>query len=423
VSIVVTSDDCTVSAIMADVDMGDQSAQDYVHSGQSFTACQDGKLSKIKFLNGALGNDYPQDLTLIIRQGSGLSGNILGTVTVPKSSMVVATHATDFTIADVSDLNIYVTSGQSYTFSFEGVNNQAQLYFGRRIAVTPDVIFQSIYAGGSMYVGSTAHIDKDLIFEVEIGPGSAPANTAPTVANLNGDSMPWSGVGNTVVLDIGGNATVSDAEMDALNGGNGNYAGASLTVQRPGTVPSDVFDFNDGGSLFTVSGGNLQSGGLTFATFTHTGGVLTINFTGSGTTATRALVNNVLQRVTYRNDTPAGDATIRFTFSDGSASAVANVTVTSDDIYITNITDTPTINVSDGVSFSEAVAIAAADGTGTQRLILSSALNNATITLAGALSISESLAIVNDNAIIAITGADITLGSGVKLDFNNSGNI
>ncbi|NGF57534.1 T9SS type B sorting domain-containing protein [Parapedobacter sp. SGR-10] len=423
VSIVVTSDDCTVSAIMADVDMGDQSAQDYVHFGQSFTACQDGKLSKIKFLNGALGNDYPQDLTLIIRQGSGLSGNILGTVTVPKSSMVVATHATDFTIADVSDLNIYVTSGQSYTFSFEGVNNQAQLYFGRRIAVTPDVIFQSIYAGGSMYVGSTAHIDKDLIFEVEIGPGSAPANTAPTVANLNGDSMPWSGVGNTVVLDIGGNATVSDAEMDALNGGNGNYAGASLTVQRPGTVPSDVFDFNDGGALFTVSGGNLQSGGLTFATFTHTGGVLTINFTGSGTTATRALVNNVLQRVTYRNDTPAGDATIRFTFSDGSASAVANVTVTSDDIYITNITDTPTINVSDGVSFSEAVAIAAADGTGTQRLILSSALNNATITLAGALSISESLAIVNDNAIIAITGADITLGSGVKLDFNNSGNI
>ncbi|WP_293299218.1 autotransporter-associated beta strand repeat-containing protein, partial [Pedobacter sp. UBA4863] len=248
-------------------------------------------------------------------------------------------------------------------------------------------------------------------------------STAPKFTNLNNDYITWAGVANTVVLDAVGNATISDAELDALNGGNGNYAGASITVQRSNTaLDSDIFGFNTSGALFAVSGANLQRNGLTFATFTNTGGVLTITFTSSGTMATKALVNNVLQRITYRNDTPAGNATIGFTFSDGVLNTTANVTVTSDTIYITNTSDTPTIDVSDGVSFSEAVAIAAADATGSQILVFSSAFASATVSLSGSLSINESLTINADAAsgLIINGSSTISLGGGTTLTWTNT---
>lgn len=250
---------------------------------------------------------------------------------------------------------------------------------------------------------------------------AAPSNTAPTLANLNGDSAVWPGVGNTVTLDVAVNATASDAEMNALNGGNGNYAGASLIVQRAGTaISNDVFNFSTTGALFTVSGSNLQSGGLTFATYTYSGGTTTINFTSSGTAATSALVNDVLRHISYRNDTPAGDATIRFSFSDGTATANADVSVTSDAIYITNATDAITIDLSNGVSLSEAIAIAAADATGSQTLYLASSLNSQNITLASNLSINESLTL-NATATpnLNIYGSTLTLGGGTTLTFQN----
>ncbi|WP_052088523.1 Ig-like domain-containing protein [Comamonas thiooxydans] len=246
-------------------------------------------------------------------------------------------------------------------------------------------------------------------------------DSAPSISNLNGDSVAWAGVGGTVSLDSSANATLADTEMGALNSGNGNWAGASLTVQRPTAVSADTFGFNTSGALFTVSGNALQSGGLTFATFTNTGGVLTIAFTSSGTAATTALINDVAHRVTYRSDTPAGDATVRFTLSDGTSSATADTTVTSDTIYITNTSDTATINVSDGVSFSEAVAIAAADATGSQTLVFSSNFNSA-VSLAGSLAINESLTLNADLASgLTISGGNtITLGGGTTLNFTNS---
>ncbi|MCU9950564.1 DUF4347 domain-containing protein, partial [Pseudomonas sp. PDM13] len=250
---------------------------------------------------------------------------------------------------------------------------------------------------------------------------TAPPNATPVITNLNGDSVAWAGVGNTVTLDASGNASFSDAEFGALNSGNGNWLGATLTVQNSGTaVSTDIFGFNTAGANFTISGNALQSGGQTFATFTNTGGVLTISFTSSGTTATTALVNDVARHITYRSDTPAGDATIRFSMSDGTSTATANTTVTSDTIYITNTTDTAIIDRSNGVSFSEAVAIAAADGTGSQTLIFTSAFSSG-MSLAGNLAIAESLTINADSANgLIINGSTITLGGGTTLNFTNA---
>ncbi|MCQ4266849.1 Ig-like domain-containing protein [Pseudomonas stutzeri] len=246
-------------------------------------------------------------------------------------------------------------------------------------------------------------------------------NAAPTLGNLNGDTVAWSGVGNSVRLDVGSNASLTDTELGALGGGNGNWAGGSLVIQRNGTaVSSDLLGFDTSGALFTVSGGALQYGGQTFAIFTDTGGVLTVNFTSSGTTATTALVNDVVQRITYRSDTPAGDANMRLTLNDGAGgSTSANVTVASDTIYVTSANDTATINPGNGVSFSEAVAIAANDTTGSQTIVFASTLAGQTLNL-NTVSLNESLTFNLDAASgLTLTGGTITLAGGTTQTFTN----
>lgn len=241
----------------------------------------------------------------------------------------------------------------------------------------------------------------------------------PSISGLNGDSVAWAGVGNTVTLDSGGNATFNDADFGALNSGDGNWQGATLTVQNSGTaVSTDIFGFNTVGAIFTISGNTLQSGGQTFATFTSTGGVLTISFTSSGTTATTALVNDVARHITYRSDTPAGDAAIRFSMTDGTSTATANTTVASDTIYVTKTTDTATIDRTNGVSFSEAVAIAAADVTGTQTIVFASNLAGQALNL-NTVSLNESLIFDMTQANgLTLSDGTITLAGGTTQVFN-----
>ncbi|MDU9414091.1 Ig-like domain-containing protein [Pseudomonas sp. zfem005] len=280
---------------------------------------------------------------------------------------------------------------------------------------------QNSQSPGSTGAGSNSGNESIVTGSGGVTDSTWTSNAAPTLGNLNGDSVAWAGVGNTVRLDVGSNASLADAELGALNGGNGNWSGASLVIQRNGTaVSSDVLGFDTTGGLFTISGSNLQSGGQTFATFTNTGGVLTITFTSSGTTATTALVNDVAQRITYRSDTPAGDANVKVTLNDGAgASATANVTVATDFIYVTNSSDTATIDASNGTSFSEAVAIAAADSTGSQTIVFASNLAGQTLNL-NAGSINESLTFDMDQASgLILTGGTLTLGGGTTQTFTH----
>ena len=120
---------------------------------------------------------------------------------------------------------------------------------------------------------------------------------------------------------VNAGVTVSDADLDALNGGNGLYTGASLTVEREGGARTeDVFLLDTAGALFTVDGNDLKSGGARFASFTSDGGTLTITFTSAETAATSALVNDVMRHIAYlnNNDNPAAPVTLSYTFHDGS---------------------------------------------------------------------------------------------------------
>ncbi|AWY00366.1 hypothetical protein A8139_10410 [Marinomonas primoryensis] len=373
--------------------------------GQSFIATKTGVLSSINLI---VSTAAQSDVTLSVYSDEGVGGALLHSQTVSASELShVAISYTDWETINLSE-TVHITSGNSYTFVF-GDSDPVQFYY-----------HTNTYADGGIYSSVNGGIlaDYDLLFEVVQG-DAAVTNTAPTLSNLNSDSVAWAGVGNTVVLDSSTNATVTDTELDALNTGSGDYSGASLTVARSaGAWSADTFDFGQNG--YTVNGSNLQSGGQTFATFTNTGGTLSINFTSSGTTATTALVNAVMKDISYRNDTPAGDAIIRYTLSDGNSSTTADVTVTSDTIYVTNTIDTATIDVSNGVSFSEAVAIAAADNTGSQTLVLDSALAGQSVTLAGNLAMGESLLLNGDAASgVTFTGSTITMASGQTLTINN----
>ena len=126
--------------------------------------------------------------------------------------------------------------------------------------------------------------------------------------------------GAAVVLDI--DVDVSDAELDALNGGAGNYSGASLTIVRDGgTNADDILSFTDGNGI-TLVGGNLIKNVQVIASFdtTTTAGELVISFTdANGEIPTSADVDNILRQITYANnsDAPSGSVKLEWTFSDG----------------------------------------------------------------------------------------------------------
>ncbi|WP_374089091.1 cadherin-like domain-containing protein [Methylomicrobium lacus] len=118
-----------------------------------------------------------------------------------------------------------------------------------------------------------------------------------------------------VVLD--GDVRIFDAELAAAD----DYAGANLTLARNGGASTeDSFGFSSS-DQFTINGNELQAGSQTFATFSNTGGTLLINFTSSDTPATQALVNDVLQHISYGNtsDNPPASVQIDWLFSDGDA--------------------------------------------------------------------------------------------------------
>ena len=91
---------------------------------------------------------------------------------------------------------------------------------------------------------------------------TAVANTPPVFSNVG----PSVAVTKQTAAKLDIDASISDAELNALNSGNGNYAGAFLTIARNGGANvQDSFSFDTVDATFTVSGANLLSGGNIFA--------------------------------------------------------------------------------------------------------------------------------------------------------------
>jgi hypothetical protein len=150
-----------------------------------------------------------------------------------------------------------------------------------------------------------------------------PINDTPVVPN-----SPTIVATEGSVTTINPALTVSDVDLDARNGGNGDYGGAQFLMNRDVSNSEDQFIIT-GGSGFTVTGtilagGDLQAGGLTFGHWVSNSGVLQIDFNSTQTAATTALVNAVLQSIQYNiaSDTPPSSITLLYGLNDGAPDAV-----------------------------------------------------------------------------------------------------
>lgn len=177
-------------------------------------------------------------------------------------------------------------------------------------------------------------------------------NDAPVFTNLTSSATFIEG---GAPVQIAPSVSIADIELDALNAGDGNYAGASLTIMRNGGLTGDDrFSIATGGSLTVAGGpaggGTVTAGGNVIAVIADTGnGQIQITFENNGTIPTTALVVETLRAVHYANasDDPPATASLRWTFSDGNdgsqgTGGIETVSGTTE-IAITPVNDPPSL--------------------------------------------------------------------------------
>ena len=166
-------------------------------------------------------------------------------------------------------------------------------------------------------------------------------NTPAAFSNLDGTPA-FTENGSAVVLDD--NVTISDTELDALNGGNGNYNGATLTIARNGGANADD-EFGASGNLSTLTAsGSLTFNSLGYGTVTtNSGGTLVLSFSDSSNIPTKAIVASILQAITYSNSSDAPDTSVvlNWTFNDGTTNSTGTNQTT---VTVTPVNDAPVLD-------------------------------------------------------------------------------
>ncbi|RYD64531.1 MAG: hypothetical protein EOP58_09375, partial [Sphingomonadales bacterium] len=180
-----------------------------------------------------------------------------------------------------------------------------------------------------------------------------------------------------VAVTVNPTLAVSDPDLDARNGGAGDYAGATFSINRDsGLDTDDQFDIDTVGAPFTISGSDIQVGGLTFATFSSGGGSLSISFTSTDFPATTALVNALLSRIQYTNlsNTPPASVQLDYGLYDGAPGGDQGAVVGGNDYDYGSVMVTITA-VNDPVGLTAADTSVA--GTEDTDLVFSSVNGNA----------------------------------------------
>ena len=170
------------------------------------------------------------------------------------------------------------------------------------------------------------------------------SNVAPTITNLNGDSVSYTEGGSAVALDQGGNATATEDV-----GWTGGKLLASFTSGQD--FVADLLGINNqgaGAGQIGLSGSSITYGGTTIGTVGGGSGnlPLTVTFNSS---ATDAAITALLQNLTFKttnNSTPSTTSrTVRVTLSDSVANVSSNNDITAS---VTAVNDPPTFNVGTG---------------------------------------------------------------------------
>ena len=222
-------------------------------------------------------------------------------------------------------------------------------------------------------------------------------NSAPMLNNLSG-AVAFTEDSDAVVLDS--DVNVTDTEFNLLNSGAGNYTGGSLTIVRSISADTnDVFSVAAGTNYLVLGSDITTTSGDKFASFSSASGTLTVTFSGDVAIPTNALVNEVMQNITYSNssDAPNANVQLNWTFSDGSLASSGGANITT--VTITPINDAPVLDINESPTFTTIIEdVAPADNVGTSiaSLIVDDSITDADENATEAIAI---VAIDNSNGI------------------------
>jgi uncharacterized delta-60 repeat protein len=291
--------------------------------------------------DGSLDSTFDGDGKLIVPVGPGHDEGV-SLIQQADGKLVLGGYSSDENYnRDFSLIRLNTDGSLDSTFDGDGKLIVPVGSYGQGLSLTQQ-------ADGKLVLGGTSSNGSNSDFSLIRLNTDGSLDTTFNPANLN--TQAYTAHAAPVVLDS--SVVIVDAELSALNAGVGNYSGASLSVSRSGGASAqDLLGFSTSGALFSVSGANLLSGGLTFATFSSTGGTLGINFTGSGTAPTQALVNDVLSHITYANNSeaPLPSVIMDYRFSDGNSGGTQGSggvlsTTGSVTINIAAVNHTPTLS-------------------------------------------------------------------------------
>lgn len=140
--------------------------------------------------------------------------------------------------------------------------------------------------------------------------------------------------GSPIVIDD--NVTVSSATYDALNNGNGDYNGAFLSIRRSEGANAEDNLVLAANATYTVSGTNLNKGGVSIGFFFSSAGSITIYFNNFFTAPTTADVNAILQLLTYSNNSTSPPSTVTLNLSIQGSVSTAHGTIAVNIIDVPN---------------------------------------------------------------------------------------
>ncbi|WP_289132287.1 Ig-like domain-containing protein [Pseudomonas sp. BCRC 81390] len=293
-------------------------------------------------------------------QVSGATLTLSGVVDVGNETLSLSAGQ----IASAASFGITVSGSGSTVLTLSGVATLAQYravlaavtYGNAAVAYTSGTRSVAVSVNDDM--GSTSRTASVVV---------QPLNSVPVIGNLNGDGVTFTQGSGAVLIDSGGNATVSDSDSADFAGGN-----LTVAISANGVASEDVLGLRNqgtGAGQIGVSGSTVSYGGVTIGSVTGGSGganlVVTFN-ANANAAAVQALVRNL----TYENSN-AGNAigqasrTLSITLNDGDGgtSAAAAVQVAIQE----TIAPTATISISDTalkigdtatvtITFSEAVS-------------------------------------------------------------------
>lgn len=292
-------------------------------AGQTSVFVQSGSLPRLV-------SSTPADNSLTVAPSANITLTFNEAVTKGTGNIYIV-RTSDNQIIQTIDVTTASVTGSGTTWT---IDPPADMIAGVAYAVRID---NKTFANANGQVYKGIRDNTTLNFTVS-------AVAAPVIGNFNGDTVAYVEGASYVLLDDGGNATVTDAD-------SANFSGGKLTVQiTTGLSGSeDVLFIRDevaGANKIILSGASIMYNGLVIGTYTggSNGSPLVVTFTSNANpTTVAALVHNLAYRNSNTTEPNTTPRTVSISMDDGAGgnSAVSEVT-----LNVLAVNDAPVVNLS-----------------------------------------------------------------------------